>query len=537
MMAAFPQLSRRDLAALFLVLVVGVAVKTLVIRGTPVMARDGIGFVEFAQRLRQEPLGDVLRTTVQHPLYPMHIAAGASLWEWATTEPLTPTTWQVIAQVANAWAGVAVAVPIFLLARRIGGTGTAFAAAVLSQVLPVAARNMGDALSEGTYLLLAWWTLWFAVVAIERRQAGWFLAAGIFSGLAFLTRPEGAGLVLAAALAVLVFLRRQAVTPRWAVASGLAMGLACLAVVGPYWWTLGRLTSKNTANHMLRVETTRPMVHWLPASRFTPGVDGVNYDDVTTAYALGEAAQEVGKSFLYVLWLPALVGMAVSLGQRTEEATRPRGAAVTVLLAAAAVNALVLAWLAVKAHYVSERHTLMLLMVGLCFLVPGLQRILQAMVTRWRGWTKNAATQAAAFPPRLGWVVHAVLVFVALVGLQRTLRPMHAHRVGHKEAGEWYASHHAPSDRLIDPYGWASYYAGLRFIRVDPPVQPHHAPGAQFIVTEPGEVDRYRLQVITSAQPKNAKVEPVLHWPSSGPPKVILLKVLPTTRTATARSQ
>src|SRR5437868_4275151 len=75
--------------------------------------------------------------------------------------------------------------------------------AALFQCLPVSARVMSDALSEATFLLFIATALSLAVRALRGQSAARFAWCGFFSGLAYLTRPEGALLVVATGLVLL----------------------------------------------------------------------------------------------------------------------------------------------------------------------------------------------------------------------------------------------------------------------------------------------------------------------------------------------
>src|SRR5262245_22535875 len=64
---------------LILLLLTG-AIHAWIIRHTEVPARDGVGFMHYAWRLLHEPWGEVLRTSHQHPGYPLLIAVVSKLW-------------------------------------------------------------------------------------------------------------------------------------------------------------------------------------------------------------------------------------------------------------------------------------------------------------------------------------------------------------------------------------------------------------------------------------------------------------------------
>src|SRR5437764_11415919 len=116
--AATEKISRWKEASgiLILILLTG-AIHAWIIRHTELPARDGIGFMHYAWRLQHEPWGEVLRTSHQHPGYPLLIAAASKLWPLGDA-PL----WQHLllsAQFVNLAAGCLLAVAMFFLGKEL----------------------------------------------------------------------------------------------------------------------------------------------------------------------------------------------------------------------------------------------------------------------------------------------------------------------------------------------------------------------------------------------------------------------------------
>src|SRR5207245_2532617 len=168
---------------------------------------DGVGFIHYAWRLQHEPWGEVLRTSHQHPGYPLAIAI-VSKFLPLTGESLCAHMIQS-AQLVNLLAGCLLAVAMFYLGKELFSARVGFWTSALFQCLPVAARVTSDALSEATFLLTATVTLLLAVRSL-RDYSIWRLGlCGACGGCCFLIRPEGAGPVVAV-LAVLLGLQAVA---------------------------------------------------------------------------------------------------------------------------------------------------------------------------------------------------------------------------------------------------------------------------------------------------------------------------------------
>ncbi|HMP60176.1 MAG TPA: glycosyltransferase family 39 protein, partial [Gemmatales bacterium] len=362
---ATPGWSTRDLVLLLALLLLGGMVKGVIWQRTAILARDGIGFIEIAQRFDREPWPQVLREAHQHPVYPVHVWLTARAASWIGMPPQSNLDWQQCAHAANVFLGVLVVIPMYVLARPLVGVWGAFAAAFLYQVLPVPAHVTADTLSEGAYLFWAATGLALLTRGLQVWRWYWFILAGLAVGLAYLTRPEGAMITLAG-LAVLFWaaLRRWQPQPwRRAVLAGLCLGLATAATVTPYWLTIGRLGSKNTFNQMLQAAAPSPAANTtattlLLATRFQPGVDGFDWDDVTPWFVAAVVVKEIGKGAHYLPAIIALVGLAWFWRRSTKhDDERAAGVLLSALLA---LNVAVLYWLGYRAHYVSERHTVLI---------------------------------------------------------------------------------------------------------------------------------------------------------------------------------
>src|SRR6266851_2803311 len=192
----------RDGGLLALLLLVAFGLRAWQITHTEVAARDSIGFIRQAWRLREQPIKDVLRSSEQHPGYPMMVAA-VSLAVQRVVDGSDAATMQLSAQLTSAIAGVLLVIPMFFLGKALFSRSVGFWAALLFQVLPTSSRVMADGLSEGTFLLFAATGLWLGVIALRGQSKVLFGLAGLAGGLAYLTRPEGAAVVAATGAALL----------------------------------------------------------------------------------------------------------------------------------------------------------------------------------------------------------------------------------------------------------------------------------------------------------------------------------------------
>jgi hypothetical protein len=467
---------------LLLLLLLTLASRVWQLTHTEVPSRDSVGYIRIAWRLGHEDWRQVLPSVPQHPGYPFAILALSAPARALFPHDL-PLAMQMAAQLASALASLLLVIPIFYLGKELFDGRVGFWAAIFLQALPATGKLMADGLSEPVFLLFATTGLVCACRGLRTGNLGWFVAAGLAGGLAYLTRVEGAlvvlatGFVLVAAQLVQSWRRSGLALTR----CGLALGLPALVVALPYVLVIGNLTVKPIKEHMIQqshpqwgpeeargphglATTAIPWAIWLENPNPAPRE--------RILWALEALALTLFKATFYVLWAPALLGLFVF----RDHWWRGPGNAVVLLVVAVLLG--LLYRVAQVMGYLSERHTSLVLLVGLYFAVVGvawLVGLAAAILPRTRRWA-----------PALCAVCLGVL---ALTPLGKTLAILHADRSGFKQAGLWLAGHAEPDADLVDPYAWAGYYAGRTFQEgaSGTPI----APSIVYVVLEEGGPSRH----------------------------------------------
>jgi hypothetical protein len=511
---------RIDVCKIFFLLLLAMVIRVWHISHTEVTARDGVGFIRYAWDLERLPWKQVFRSNPHPPLYPLTIL-GVSFPTRQLMHADDVLAMQVSAQTASALAGVLLVIPMFLLGRDLVGSRSAFWATALFQCLPASSRVLSDALSEGVWLLLTATALLAALRGFRNQSWIAFGISGVCSGLAYLARPEGimVGMAIGAVLVGAQFASRwRRPWPR-VLGCAASLGLGAVAVGAPYAAVIGHLTNKTTGIEILQAALEEGEEHpsW-PAelSQDDRGVQsaslGVYWLDARKSergrrlvWGLKAVAGEYIKGFGYFAWLPALIGVCCCAGPFRRE------------LGAWAVFALCLLYtlaiwrVAYVAGYVSERHSLPILMCGLYWMVGGVDWFCSRLI-RAGGWVQARWGRAYAFPMREGTVALIVLVALAGVALPKSLEPLHANRAGFHAAGLWLAEHAEPTDVIVDPFAWAEYYAGhaLRDAKaVDAP-----SPSRQFVVVGGSGNEHARLPLMPAAESLANQGTLVYRWPT-----------------------
>jgi hypothetical protein len=530
-----------DVRLILLLLILAGALRTWVLCRTEVISRDGIIFIDYALQFEHQPWNEVLRHNHQHPGYPLSVL-GMSLPVRQWCGRTDPGAMQLSAQLAAAVPGVLLVIPMFFLGKQLFGRRAGFWGALLFQCLPVSGHILSDALSEPLFLLLMTTALCLAIRGLRLQSTRPLILCGACGGLAYITRPEGAVLIMTVALFLcllpLVAGRRYA----WRGALRHAAGVVvpALMIGAPYALVIHGFTNKPSEEIVKpgRHEAARPTrtepkpgpsCGAVPyaGGRLVPGLPLAVWlsKDLQGAKrrieGLSGAISETVKGLHYIGCLPALLGL---WWHRKRLASCPEA---WLILMLCLVHGMVLWRLAVIAGYVSERHVLLLVVCGVFPAMAALQE-LPRRVSEWRWWPKPALS--ACRPRWMHWLGNPqtwslfLLLGMTGFGLPKTFQPLHAKRAGHHAAGIWLAGHTRTDDAVYDGhFGWAHFYAG-RFSTASQ-IPPHPPSAAHTIYVVKGRSQERENQY----GPTNARADMtvpkilaaggriVYHWPERSP--------------------
>lgn len=517
---------RSDRVHLLLLLALILPLRAWLLYNTEVAARDSIGFIRYALYFESKSFPDAVRDSVQHPGYSIAIHL-VSLPVRAFYGDADPYVMRFSAQLVSALAALLLIVPMYFLGKELFGPRVAFWGTLLFQYLPVSGQHLSDGVSEALFLLFVATSLWQGVWGMRLAAEGntrlstclAFSLCGLFSGLAYWTRPEGAFVVAAAGLTILV---RQVFVHRiqW---TRFALHAACLAApaiafAGAFYAITGALTQKPSTRLVVGTMelTDADSVDGPPvssSSRFiqlpgnallasTFGAFIRKADDYPTRFRrAGQTyVMELVQGFHYV-------GIAfVVLGVVWFGSQCVRVPGFWILITYALLQSITLILLATRAFYISDRHMMVLILPGCFFMAAGLLEL-------------GRRVQAGFSRSRLSGAMKASIPFL-VVGvmfaccLPKTLQRVHGNRKGNHEAGIWLASHLKDGDLVLDDHAWSHYYAGQVFVEgKEPFVSPDYQPRCFVVITRSRiqEVDDVRKTEERKLAESGAR--PVYHWP------------------------
>lgn len=222
---------------------------------TDVFFADGLRYIAQARAIDQGSWRQGFVRSVDHPIYPMAIAAVHRLMGGAD-----PRDWQTAAQVAAAISGVLLVIPIYLISLEVFGPANAWLACFLLYLLPFNGHVLADALSESTFLLFWSWGLWAALRFLREGRLFWLPLVIALSVVAYLTRPEGLILpvaLLGSLLLLSVFYAGEMPRKKAWCAIGVLVAGPILAA-GPFMIMKGGISTKPSILRVLGLGRAAP---------------------------------------------------------------------------------------------------------------------------------------------------------------------------------------------------------------------------------------------------------------------------------------
>lgn len=466
-------LTRAERLALLALLGFAAMLRWLMWSRAVTLFNDGPEFLALAKSAAAGDFGTIIAHPY-HPLYSLSIAAVHGLgFDWESAG--------VLVGVAGGTAAVGF---LFLFVRDAFGAPAAWIGAGLLAVHSRAVEYSSDVQSDGLYLGLFLAGVWFGWRAWTRRSLRSAVMAGVASGLAYLTRPEGLG--LACILVAIAALEWSRGTWRIAPALRFAGGVAAAAAlcVAPYVVALQQhsgawgLTQKKSVSQITGaapratdLAAPPPVTRKAPAlsSLHAPiapsvalaraqtdrGEDGLAVEQAGSrlerAFASARMLLRTGKSaFRYGVLLLLAAGLVAARGRPTQRAF--------FVAAIAGAYAVLLYTLTFSMGYVSRRHALPPLLplfgyVGLGALALG-SWLANLSRRRENAWLHRLSPRGIA-------VSIAMLVAVGELATQR--EPRREEDGAARAAAEWLRDHRPPAP-LATTRLRLGYYAGMPYV-------------------------------------------------------------------------
>lgn len=420
-----------------------------------VLSADGLRYTSQARRIAAGDWREGLVGSVDHPMYPIQIAAIRTLVGF----PDSALGLQDAAWAAAVLHGVLLVVPTYLVARSLFGDSSAWLGTVAFFAVPHTSEILADSLSESTFLHFWCWSLFFSLAFLKKGHPGWLIGMAVAGAGAYWTRPEGLLICLALGVTILVTPLLRSTRVDW---PRLGRVLAILAVATgalslPVILSRGTIGTKPAIAKVLGLKD-RSAPHAVERERpLEPGVSELAI--------WGDAAAAFYKAIRTSTTAPGLVlaVLGVCFAPRATAAAARRALLISVILT---FSTLALIRLHATQGYCAPRHTMVPAQILL--LAAGHGLIVLAV--------RFGATVGRMPVSPFRASVRPVPIFLMLSGLiwgvahaRQFARPIGHSALGYKMAGTYLAELTEPGEPIIDLSGWASFYAerpGYGFTRL-----------------------------------------------------------------------
>lgn len=514
---------RRDL--IFLV-GFALALRILLYKWTYLIAIDGTGFyLKPAQHFASGRWMDGLAIGY-HPLYPMLVAFFSKVLG----------DFELSGQMVSVLLGTLTVIPIYYLARGAFGRWTAFVSSLFLAILPRHVALSADFLSDPTYTFFFISAVWLGWEALRRDGWKFPFLAGLATGLAYLTRAEGVGVLLILG-PWLLFGRAHA--PRWSYRRNgyafLILIVSFLLVASPYILYLRSYTGTWTISRKPSVDRVVVLIKKRLFFQ-EPKVSKATQEFGDIIQRLGEKGQApprglsrwlggLGSFFkLFVETCHPLFFLLFIVGLVRRKVPPPWANGEGFLLSVVGLYALVMYWLATLS-YISHRYLISLVALCLIWSGRGLLALHHWLLQRisWEQWRK------ITIRPEKGLVILTMVVLVIV--LPMTVSPQRAQKRGRKEAGLWIKDNSASSPSVFTDMVRVNYYAGGRIIFLGEEGVPYgeiveraRRERADYLVISDRKIESICPGFFTSQRPED--LQEVFRTDRGGKETIIVYRVL-----------
>jgi 4-amino-4-deoxy-L-arabinose transferase-like glycosyltransferase len=409
---------------------------------------DGIQYIEMAAFLRAGAWREAL-AYFYPPGYPLLISL--------LYPPLAD--WELAGQIVSLIFGSLLVFPLFFLIKSMYSSKTALLAIVLLSFAPYPARLSAEVRSEAPYIFFATLALLFLHLGLKRWSFWRAGLCGISASAAYLTRPEGGGLVVIAGAALLLsgIFRRREWPVKKVVLSGVAVIIGFSLLSLPYILYL----KHDTGRWMVSRKASN--VFSIGLYKYDEQVGHVSQDQSSSTDVLELVADNpllLAKKFflelltsvpvfaeaLHLTFVPFLL---IGLTRRFRRRSPADGDGVLFLFFAFYLALFSL-------FFANRRFFVQLTPVALAWTALGVESAAAYVAKSLKGARIPKSMAANPLAP--------LIVLVALVTLPKTLTPINAPHSHFKEAGLWIRANSAESAILMTNEKRVAFYAQRKWI-------------------------------------------------------------------------
>ena len=419
---------------------------------TALVSKDGITFIKYGQQIESSSVETKVNED-QHPGYPWLILTAHKLTRLLHNNT-SILSWIYCAQSVALVFRLLSIVVLYFIAKHLFGAGMSFWAVLILIVLPKPAEYGSDTLSDWPHLFFLLTSFLLLLKGAVNRNWRLFGFSALAAGAGYLIRPECVQMIVMGSL----WLGLQSLLPGHTLSKARALPALALLFAGflafawPYMNLKGAVFPKKkvgqftSVSHQLELPEKKNLT--LSKAKTMLQVAPLK---ITKAFC--KIAANIGETLMW-FFVPALL-LGIYKKLKNLKWYEPEK---FFIIAIIGLNIPVMIWLHYKHGYMSDRHTLPLLIIPILYIPLGLQEFAVRLQKLCSAKVKSSG--AINFNERF-WFLLLLLIGVSICS-PKLLRPIRAEKQGFRAAAEWLKKN-TDSDAIIAvPDRRISFYAGRK---------------------------------------------------------------------------
>jgi hypothetical protein len=442
---------KEDFFNLFILVLIASVLGIYLIATTVLIAKDGVFYIERAQKLSSDPVG-VLKA--HPPGYPFLIFV-AHKFATLFADNSSVFTWIYSAQSATLLCRLIALVPLYFIGKFLIGGKRSFWAVLILMILPYPAEYGSDALRDWPHILFLAVGFLFLLWGSERGKWWIFGMIGLVAGLGCIIRPECVQLVVYGILWLLIrLLKPKCNMSRSALLCALFILLIGFAIpTVPYVIEAGRILPSKLED---LVDSSGGYITSFFQAQSEKEVSFESNNSVyiiisslgNIAKAIGRLIRRISENLMYFFVPALLIGIYCRFRKQSTPADI-EGFFVPVFIV---LNVIIMILLYYRYEYIDRRHCLPLVVFLIFYVVTGLEVLSNRLGCR------NTQSRSEADINSRRWFFILLAIGIGIC-LPKLFRPNRIEKKNYREAARWLREQSDPQDLIVTFDSRITFYA------------------------------------------------------------------------------
>jgi hypothetical protein len=452
-------IKKHDLINIAILSAIALVIGVYLIATTVLIAKDGVFYIERAQKLSIDPVAVI---KAHPPGYPFLILAAHKLVMLFSNNS-SVFMWIYSAQAVTLLCRLLALIPLYYIGKLLVGSRNSFLAMLVLILLPYPAKIGCDVVREWPYILFLATGFYFLLWGIKYDKCWVFGLVGLCSGLGYLIRPESTQLVVYG----LVWVALSVFRPKlWGVSRSRNLIAPVLLLIGfaipavPYMKCTGQIIPPKVNSIMKHFSFNA-----LPDKADEPKGNAVssNYNTAeivprNVLKALGEIFKTIGENLMW-FFLPALT---IGLYYHFRNNTKFEELFLITTFITMNVVMMVLRYCYIQLH-ASQRWSLPLVVFTVFYIPIGLQ-----ILGKWleNTFSRSGKKGDGGRDKEQFWF-YVLFIIGLVICIPKLVRPIRADKQIYRTAAGWLNKNTARCDIIAVPDIRISFFAernGVSFI-------------------------------------------------------------------------